>query len=224
MKTVFVVEDDGSIAELIAYALRGGGFAVETFADGECLLAALADTLPDLLLLDIMLPGLDGLSVLRRVRDSARTAALPVILLTAKSSEYDKVVGLDCGADDYIAKPFGVMELLARVKALLRRTGGTRTDDALTLGALALDPAAHTVTADGEPLALTLKEFELLRCLLEHRGQVMTRDNLLQAVWGYEFEGETRTVDVHIGTLRQKLGAHAGLVETVRGVGYRVGP
>ncbi len=223
MKTVFVVEDDGSIAELIAYALRGGGFAVETFADGECLLAALADTLPDLLLLDIMLPGLDGLSVLRRVRDSARTAALPVILLTAKSSEYDKVVGLDCGADDYIAKPFGVMELLARVKALLRRTGGTRTDDALTLGALALDPAAHTVTADGEPLALTLKEFELLRCLLEHRGQVMTRDNLLQAVWGYEFEGETRTVDVHIGTLRQKLGAHAGLVETVRGVGYRVG-
>ncbi|NCB28955.1 MAG: response regulator transcription factor [Clostridia bacterium] len=224
MKTVFVVEDDGSIAELIAYALRGGGFAVETFADGECLLAALADTLPDLLLLDIMLPGLDGLSVLRRVRDSARTAALPVILLTAKSSEYDKVVGLDCGADDYIAKPFGVMELLARVKALLRRTGGTRTDDALTLGALALDPAAHTVTADGEPLALTLKEFELLRCLLEHRGQVMTRDNLLQAVWGYEFEGETRTVDVHIGTLRQKLGTYAGLVETVRGVGYRVGP
>ena len=223
MKTVFVVEDDGSIAELIAYALRGGGFAVETFADGECLLAALADTLPDLLLLDIMLPGLDGLSVLRRVRDSARTAALPVILLTAKSSEYDKVVGLDCGADDYIAKPFGVMELLARVKALLRRTGGTRTDDALTLGALALDPAAHTVTADGEPLALTLKEFELLRCLLEHRGQVMTRDNLLQAVWGYEFEGETRTVDVHIGTLRQKLGTYAGLVETVRGVGYRVG-
>lgn len=223
MKTVFVVEDDGSIAELIAYALRSGGFAVETFADGECLLAALADTLPDLLLLDIMLPGLDGLSVLRRVRDSARTAALPVILLTAKSSEYDKVVGLDCGADDYIAKPFGVMELLARVKALLRRTGGTRTDDALTLGALALDPAAHTVTADGEPLALTLKEFELLRCLLEHRGQVMTRDNLLQAVWGYEFEGETRTVDVHIGTLRQKLGTYAGLVETVRGVGYRVG-
>lgn len=224
MKTVFVVEDDGSIAELIAYALRGGGFAVETFADGECLLAALADTLPDLLLLDIMLPGLDGLSVLRRVRESARTAALPVILLTAKSSEYDKVVGLDGGADDYIAKPFGVMELLARVKALLRRTGGTRTDDALTLGALALDPAAHTVTADGEPLALTLKEFELLRCLLEHRGQVMTRDNLLQAVWGYEFEGETRTVDVHIGTLRQKLGTYAGLVETVRGVGYRVGP
>lgn len=224
MKTVFVVEDDGSIAELIAYALRSGGFAVETFADGECLLAALADTLPDLLLLDIMLPGLDGLSVLRRVRDSARTAALPVILLTAKSSEYDKVVGLDGGADDYIAKPFGVMELLARVKALLRRTGGTRTDDALTLGALALDPVAHTVTADGEPLALTLKEFELLRCLLEHRGQVMTRDNLLQAVWGYEFEGETRTVDVHIGTLRQKLGTYAGLVETVRGVGYRVGP
>lgn len=224
MKTVFVVEDDTSIAELIAYALRSGGFAVETFADGECLLAALADTLPDLLLLDIMLPGLDGLSVLRRMRESARTAALPVILLTAKSSEYDKVVGLDGGADDYIVKPFGVMELLARVKALLRRTGGTRTDDALTLGALALDPVAHTVTADGEPLALTLKEFELLRCLLEHRGQVLTRDNLLQAVWGYGFEGETRTVDVHIGTLRQKLGTHAALVETVRGVGYRVGP
>lgn len=223
MKTVFVVEDDGSIAELIAYALRSGGFAVETFGDGEQLLAALAGTLPDLVLLDIMLPGLDGLRVLRRMRDSVRTAAVPVIMLTAKASEYDKVVGLDCGADDYIAKPFGVMELLARVKALLRRTGGTRMDDALAWGALSLDPTAHTVTADGEPLALTLKEFELLRCLLEHRGQVMTRDNLLQAVWGYEFEGETRTVDVHIGTLRQKLGAHAGLVETVRGVGYRVG-
>lgn len=223
MKTVFVVEDDTSIAELIAYALRGGGFAVQTFGGGEQLLDTLADTLPDLVLLDIMLPGLDGLSVLRRLRTSARTAALPVILLTAKSSEYDKVVGLDSGADDYIAKPFGVMELLARVKALLRRTGGAHTDEVLTLGALTLDPAAHKASADGEPLALTLKEFELLRCLLEHRGQVLTRDNLLQAVWGYAFEGETRTVDVHIGTLRQKLGAHAELVETVRGVGYRVG-
>lgn len=222
MKTIFVVEDDAAIAELIAYALRGEGFTVQTFGDGALYLSALCETLPDLTLLDIMLPGLDGLSILQRLRGNMRTASMPVILLTAKSSEYDKVVGLDSGADDYIAKPFGVLELLARVKALLRRTGGPLTGDVLTLGPLALAPRSHTVMAGGVPLPLTLKEFELLRCLMEHRGQVLTRDNLLQAVWGYNFEGETRTVDVHIGTLRQKLGPHAQFVETVRGVGYRI--
>lgn len=222
MKTIFVVEDDAAIAELIAYALRGEGFEVATFGDGERLLAAVQECVPELTLLDIMLPGLDGLSVLRRLRENARTAEMPVILLTAKSTEYDKVVGLDTGADDYVAKPFGVMELLARIKAVLRRAGGGRAAETLEIGPLSLDPGGHIASADGEPLQLTLKEFELLRCLMEHRGQVLTRDNLLQAVWGYDFEGETRTVDVHIGTLRQKLGRHGGLVETVRGVGYRI--
>lgn len=222
MKTVYVVEDDISIAELIAYALRGEGFAVQVFGDGERFLAALSDALPDLALLDIMLPGLDGLTVLRRLRENARTADLPVIVLTAKSTEYDKVIGLDSGADDYVAKPFGVMELLSRVKAVLRRAGGKRVASILEIGALQLDTASHSAALDGEALQLTLKEFELLRCLMEHRGQVLTRDNLLQSVWGYDFEGETRTVDVHIGTLRQKLGEQANLVETVRGVGYRI--
>lgn len=221
MKTIYVVEDDASIAELIAYALRGEGFTVKTFERGELFLAALSEGLPALTLLDIMLPGLDGLSILRRLRENARTAGVPVILLTAKSSEYDKVVGLDSGADDYIAKPFGVMELLARVRAILRRAGGAPVA-AFAAGALTLDVTRHIVTLAGEPLQLTLKEFELLRCLMEHRGQVLTRDNLLQAVWGYDFEGETRTVDVHVGTLRQKLGEQANMIETVRGVGYRI--
>lgn len=223
MKTIFVVEDDSAINELIAYALRGEGFTVKGYGDGETFLNALSAALPDLVLLDIMLPGQDGLAVLRRLRADARTQALPVILLTAKSTEYDKVVGLDSGADDYIAKPFGVLEMLSRVKAVLRRAGGALQTEALRVGAVTLDIARHIATADGEVLPLTLKEFALLRYLMEHPGQAMTRDSILSAVWGYGFEGETRTVDVHVGTLRQKLGAHGGMIETVRGVGYRIG-
>lgn len=222
MKTIFVVEDDNAIAELIAYALRGEGFEVSTFGDGEQFLSAIKEQVPDMVLLDIMLPGFDGITILKRIRENAQTSAIPVVMLTAKSSEYDKVVGLDNGADDYISKPFGVMELLARVRAVLRRAGGKEIEQSLIIGELSLDPISHTAKLDNEILQLTLKEFELLRCLMEHKGQVLTRDNLLQAVWGYDFEGETRTVDVHVGTLRQKLGDYANTIETVRGVGYRI--
>lgn len=222
MKTIFVVEDDNAIAELIAYALRGEGFEVSTFGDGEQFLSAIKEQVPDMVLLDIMLPGFDGITILKRIRENAQTSAVPVVMLTAKSSEYDKVVGLDNGADDYISKPFGVMELLARVRAVLRRAGGKEIEQSLIIGGLSLDPISHTAKLDNEILQLTLKEFELLRCLMEHKGQVLTRDNLLQAVWGYDFEGETRTVDVHVGTLRQKLGDYANTIETVRGVGYRI--
>ncbi|MGE4548407.1 MAG: response regulator [Intestinibacillus sp.] len=223
MKTIFVVEDDGAINELIAYALRGEGFIVTGFGNGETFLNALGDAVPDLVLLDIMLPGQDGLSILRRLRENGRTKTLPVILLTAKSTEYDKVVGLDSGADDYIAKPFGVMEMLSRVKAVLRRTGGAAASEELTVGGITLDVTRHIVTAGDAELPLTLKEFELLRYLMEHRGQALARDNILSGVWGYGFEGETRTVDVHVGTLRQKLGEYGALIQTVRGVGYRIG-
>lgn len=222
MKTIFVVEDDNAIAELIAYALRGEGFEVSTFGDGEQFLSAIKEQVPDMVLLDIMLPGFDGITILKRIRENAQTSAIPVVMLTAKSSEYDKVVGLDNGADDYISKPFGVMELLARVRAVLRRAGGKEIEQSLIIGELSLDPISHTAKLDNEILQLTLKEFELLRCLMEHKGQVLTRDNLLQSVWGYDFEGETRTVDVHVGTLRQKLGDYANTIETVRGVGYRI--
>lgn len=222
MKKIYVVEDDVAIAELIAYALRNEGFSASIYGDGKTYLRAISEALPDLTLLDIMLPGMDGLTILRHLRGNAHTVTLPVILLTAKSAEYDKVIGLDTGADDYITKPFGVLELLSRIKAVLRRAGGAPVADTLQIGPITLSPASHTAFADGEPLPLTLKEFFLLRCLMEHCGQVFTRDNLLHAVWGYDFEGETRTVDVHIGTLRQKLGEYAGLVETVRGVGYRL--
>lgn len=220
MKTIFVVEDDIAICELIAYALRGAGYDVRSFADGEKLLYEVQKAQPDLMILDIMLPGTDGLTLLRRLREQGNR--LPVILLTAKSSEYDKVTGLDAGADDYVAKPFGVMELLSRVRAVLRRTGHAQAQGVLTLGTLRMDTLRYIVRQDTQELTLTRKEFELLRFLLEHKGQALTRDQILSAVWGYGFEGETRTVDVHIGTLRQKLGDFGGQIETVRGIGYRM--
>lgn len=224
MKTIFVVEDDSEISDLLAYALRNEGYAVECFAAGEPFLSALYTQLPDLVLLDIMLPGMDGLTILRRLRQDRQLQATAVILLTAKSTEYDKVIGLDSGADDYITKPFGVMEMLSRVKAALRRVGTeTVQDETLSIGALAINLARHTAYADGQELTLTLKEFELLRYLISHQGRALTRDGILAGVWGYGFEGETRTVDVHIGTLRQKLCGYGNLIETVRGVGYRIG-
>ena len=224
---IYCVEDDAGIRELVVYTLQNTGLEARGFADGEALFAALREQKPDLLLLDIMLPGEDGISILRRLRAVRETAKLPVILLTAKNTEYDKVVGLDSGADDYVAKPFGMMELVARIRAVLRRTqdsppgeGGGRP---LVAGSIFVDERAHSVHVGADEVQLTLKEYQLLCLLMKNQGAVLTRDVLLENIWGYGNESETRTVDVHIRTLRQKLGAGGALIETVRGVGYRMG-
>ena len=177
-----------------------------------------------MVLLDIMLPGEDGVSILKKLRANPKTRNLPVILLTAKDSEYDKVIGLDSGADDYVAKPFGIMELISRIKAVLRRCGheGTVSDDCVyNIGCITLNTKKHSVEVDGNSVELTLKEFEVLRLLMKNQGTVITRDILLEQIWGYDFDGETRTVDVHIRTLRQKLGHGGNIIKTIRGVGYR---
>jgi two-component system alkaline phosphatase synthesis response regulator PhoP len=223
MKTIYCVEDDLSIRELVVYALKTAGFAAEGFATAASFFQALKHRLPNLILLDIMLPEEDGISILKKLKSDPLTAPLPVILLTAKSAEYDKVLGLDTGADDYITKPFSVLELLSRVKAVLRRTSEPEDNKVLAIDRVRLDREKHSVLVDGQEISLTLKEFELLYYLMFNKGIVLTRDKLLTAVWGYEYEGETRTVDVHIQTLRQKLGAGGNLIETVRGVGYRIG-
>ncbi len=220
---IYVVEDDRGIRELVVYTLQGTGFDAAGFEDAAGFDAACRKEKPALVLLDIMLPGEDGLAVLRRLRANSETARLPVILVTAKGTEYDKVVGLDGGADDYIAKPFGMMELVSRVKALLRRAAPEKDEELYTAGPVSLNVRAHTVRVDGAPVELTVKEFELLRLLMKRAGSVLTRDELLSAIWGYDFDGETRTVDVHIRTLRAKLGAAGDRIETVRGVGYRIG-
>ena len=220
---IYCVEDDKSIRDLIVYALGSGGFEAHGMCDGKELFQALSKEIPDLILLDIMLPGEDGISILKRLRASGRTKTVPVIMLTAKRAEYDKVLGLDSGADDYITKPFGVMELIARVKAVLRRIGPKERNPQLTVGDVTINVDKHQVLANGKEITLTLKEFELLRYLMENVGLVLTRDKVLETVWGYEYEGETRTVDVHIRTLRQKLGEYGSMIETVRGVGYRIG-
>lgn len=220
---IYCVEDDRSIRELVVYALKSGGFEAEGFGCGEEFYAALARRTPELVLLDVMLPGEDGIEILRRLKASADTRDIPVVMLTARSAEYDKVLGLDTGADDYVTKPFGVVELLSRIRAVLRRAGARVQRPELAAGGVALDVERRRVTADGAEVALTFKEFELLRYLMENAGIVLTRDRILQSVWGYDFEGETRTVDMHIKTLRQKLGNAAPLIETVRGVGYRIG-
>ena len=219
---IFCVEDDDAIRGLMLYALQAAGFEAEGFSDGEGLFAALETGLPRLILLDIMLPGEDGLSILKKLRGQAATAAVPVIMATAKGTEYDKVTGLDLGADDYLAKPFGMMELVSRVKAVLRRYDSRGARERLSVNGLSLDPAGHTVTADGERVILTLKEFELLRLFLSSPGVVFTRETLLSRIWDTEYIGETRTVDMHIRTLRQKLGRCGAMIETVRGVGYRL--
>lgn len=219
---IFCVEDDDAIRGLMLYALQAAGFEAEGFPDGESLFAALRTRLPQLILLDIMLPGEDGLSILKKLRGQADTSAVPVIMATAKGTEYDKVTGLDLGADDYLAKPFGMMELVSRVKAVLRRYARQGTRERLSVNGLSLDPAEHTVRADGERIILTLKEFELLRLFLSSPGVVFTREMLLASIWDTEYTGETRTVDMHIRTLRQKLGRCGAMIETVRGVGYRL--
>ena len=222
---IYCVEDDAGIRELVVYTLQNTGMEARGFSDGAALTAALRGAKPDLILLDIMLPGEDGISILRRLRSLPDTAAIPVILLTAKNTEYDKVIGLDSGADDYIAKPFGMMELVARVRAVLRRSQDkllSADSHPLTAGAISIDERAHTVCVSGRDVQLTLKEYQLLVLLMKNQGAVLTRDVLLENIWGYGSESETRTVDVHIRTLRQKLGAYGSLIETVRGVGYRL--
>ena len=218
---IYCVEDDSSIRELVVYTLQASGFEAKGMADGKALYTALEDTVPELILLDIMLPGEDGLQILKRLRSQSATADLPIIMMTAKGTEYDKVIGLDSGADDYITKPFGMMELVSRVKALLRRTQKVAVAEVLACGTLVLDKAAHKVTADGQEIVLTHKEFELLEYLLENRNIVLTREKILDRIWGYTSDIETRTLDVHIRSLRQKLGASGERIETVRGVGYR---
>ena len=220
---IYLVEDDDSIRELGLYTLHTTGFEAEGFRNAADFWQALEKELPQLVLLDIMLPDEDGLHILKRLRAGAETADLPVMMLTAKSSEYDRVVGLDSGADDYMPKPFGMMELVSRVRALLRRAAKPAAEDKLfTAGSLAVDVKRRAVTVDGEPVILTYKEFELLCYLLENRGVVLSRDQILTKIWDYNYSGETRTVDVHIRTLRQKLGDAGALIETVRGVGYRL--
>lgn len=219
---IYCVEDDNSIRKLVLYSLTSAGLEAEGFAHPGEFWEAMARRTPQVVLLDIMLPEEDGISILKRMRANRRTRRVQVILLTAKGSEFDKVVGLDAGADDYVSKPFGMMELMARVRAALRRAGDEE-GPALRLGPLAVDPDRHLVQVDGESVALTLKEFQLLRLLLERQGTVLTRDQLLSTVWGYDFDGASRTVDVHIRTLRQKLGEAGSYVQTVRGIGYKIG-
>ena len=220
---VFCVEDDDNIRELVIYTLETTGLKAKGFADGPAFMEALAFETPELILLDIMLPGEDGLELLKRLKSSAKTKNIPVIMVTAKGSEYDKVVGLDSGADDYVTKPFGMMELVSRIKAVLRRTVRAEDKSDMELSGVYVNVKKHEVTVDGQVVALTLKEFELLEKLMRNQGIVLTRDQLLAEIWGYDFDGETRTVDVHIRTLRQKLGEKGEIIQTVRGVGYRVG-
>ena len=218
---IYLLEDDDSIRDLVLYTLQSQGMEAKGFPRPSAFWEAVAERLPSLVLLDIMLPEEDGISVLKKLRASSRTARLPVIMLTAKGTEYDKVLGLDAGADDYVAKPFGMMELLSRIRALLRRT--EREDDALyRCGQLTVDPGSHTVLVGDREVALTQKEFEVLCLLLKNKGQVLSRERLIEEVWGYAFTGESRTVDVHVRTLRQKLGDAGAYIETVRGYGYKI--
>ncbi len=218
---IYCVEDDSAIRELMVYTLKVSGFEAQGFESDEGFWPAVSNLLPELVILDVMLPGEDGLTILSRLRSSQATANVPVIMATAKGTEYDKVVGLDSGADDYLAKPFGMMEMVSRIRAVLRRTG-TRKPEILSVGTISLDPGRHSVSVIGKPVLLTLKEYELLRMLMTSPGQVFTRDSILSSVWGIDFEGETRTVDVHIGTLRTKLGDAGEMIRTVRGVGYKM--
>lgn len=216
---IFCVEDDDSIRELICYALKSGGYQAQGFSSSAALWHRMATEKPDLLVLDIMLPGEDGLHILQRLKEDASTRSVPVIMLTAKTSELDKVAGLDAGADDYITKPFSVLELLSRIRAVLRRTAPSDAE-VLSCGPVTIDPLRRTVTSDGNPVELTYKEFELLCYMMRNCDIVLSRTRLMENVWGFDFEGESRTVDMHIKTLRQKLGSAGAHIRTVRSVGY----
>lgn len=221
---IYFVEDDSNIRDLVVYTLETTGYQARGFENGKNFWEALAVEMPELILLDIMLPGEDGNAILKKLKASSKTEDIPVIMVTAKGSEYDKVMGLDFGADDYVTKPFGMMELISRVKAVLRRTQrqSVKKSDVFTVGKLSVDVKQHEVRVDGEMITLTLKEFQMLKLLLKNAGIVLTRDQLLEDIWGYDFDGETRTVDVHVRTLRQKLGEAGEYIETVRGVGYKM--
>jgi two-component system alkaline phosphatase synthesis response regulator PhoP len=217
---IYIVEDDRSISEIESYSLKNSGYDVAVFENAASFYAALETQIPQLVLLDIMLPDEDGMSILKKLREGVATRRLPVILVTAKTTEMDKVKGLDQGADDYLTKPFGVMELISRVKALLRRSEGVGEEKFLSLGKIFLDNEKHAVYVKEEPCDLTYKEFELLKLLLQNAGIVTSRDKILNKVWGVDFEGESRTLDMHIKTLRQKLGEEGNHIRTVRNVGY----
>ena len=221
MALVYIVEDDVDIREMETYALKSAGLSVDAFSDGESFFVKLAARLPDLILLDIMLPGEDGLDVLKKLREGHATQAIPIMMVTAKTSEADRVKGLDSGADDYLVKPFGIMELVSRCKALLRRAN--RFIPVLAYETIEMDDERHRVTVGGGDVELTYKEYGLLKFLLENCGTTITRERLMEAVWGFAFTGETRTVDMHIKTLRKKLGTAGSLILTVRNVGYQLG-
>lgn len=219
---IFCVDDDNTIRDIEVYALEQTGFQAKGFADGPSMLEAIKHEKPRLIVLDIMMPGMDGVEVLKKLRSDAATRKIPVIMATAKGSEMDKIQGLDLGADDYLVKPFGVMEMISRIKAVLRRCEPESVEGVLRLGEIELSEKEHRVTVRGGNVALTNKEFELLKTFMKNPGQVFSRDRLLSEIWGMDYQGETRTVDVHIKTLRQKLGEAGKLVETVIGVGYRL--
>lgn len=219
---IWCVEDDSSIRDIEVYTLHSTGFEARGFADGAAFRTALETEEPDLVVLDVMLPGESGVELLQFLRGNPATAEIPIIMATAKGMEYDKIQSLDLGADDYLVKPFGMMEMVSRIKAILRRYKPAQVQHVRKAGGLVINLDEYTVTADGERVALTLKEFELLKLFLSHPGIAFTRDQLFNEIWGIDYMGETRTVDVHIRTLRQKLGAYGSLIETVRGVGYRL--
>ena len=221
MALVYIVEDDNDIREMETYALRSAGLSVDAFTNSESFFATLSQRLPDLVLLDIMLPGEDGLSILKKLREGHTTQTIPIMMISAKTSEKDRVKGLDSGADDYLIKPFGIMELVSRCKALLRRSN--RLVTVLAYDSIEMDDERHRVTVDGNDVELTFKEYALLKFLLENSGTTVTRERLMEAVWGFAFTGESRTVDMHIKTLRKKLGAAGAHILTVRNVGYQLG-
>ena len=222
---IYIVEDDENIREMESYALKNSGYEVRGLCCGEELSAALGEALPELIILDIMLPGEDGLTLLRRLREDEATRRVPVMMVTAKTTELDKVRGLDMGADDYLSKPFGIMEMVSRVKALLRRASADapRSGSVLEYGGIRLEDSSRRVTVNGSPVELTYKEYELLKFFLTNPDVVMPRDRILSEVWGFDYEGESRTVDMHIKTLRQKLGGAGSAIKTIRSVGYKLG-
>ena len=219
---IYCVEDDEGIRNMMVYTLRASGMEALGLMDGTELFLALEKRRPELILLDIMLPGEDGLTILKRLREGRDTGDIPVIMASARDTEFDKVSGLDLGADDYLSKPFGMMEMVSRVKAVLRRTAPRAVAAALSFGPIRLDDGSRVATVEDQPLELTKKEYDLLRLFLENPGRVFTRDQLLERVWGIDFAGETRTVDVHIGMLRRALGPWGDWIKTIRGVGYRM--
>ena len=222
---IYIVEDDAEIRELEVYALKSSGFESKAFESGKALDEEVKEMVPDLFILDIMLPGEDGLSILKRLRAQENTKNIPIIMITAKSSELDKVKGLDLGADDYIAKPFGILEFVSRIRALLRRSGNMKAEPVesrqITLEGIVIDEGTRVVTVSGEPVDLTYKEYELLKLLLSHPGLVYSRQQILEKIWGIDFKMDTRTVDMHVKTLRQKLGEQSSVIQTVRNVGYK---